>query len=44
MPEINTWGDQITLEIMRQLIEYKGLYNLDKVSGSSSSVIDLLFL
>ena len=43
MPEINTWGDQITLEIMRQLIEYKGLYNLDK-AGEWKSIIDLLFL
>jgi dynein heavy chain len=30
MPFINTWGDQITLEITRQLIEAKGYYFLNK--------------
>merc|ERR1712185_233976 len=30
MPEVNTWGDQPTLELVRQLVETKGVCFLDK--------------
>ena len=43
MPLINTWGDQITLEILRQLIENQGFYNLDK-PGEFKFIVDLLIL
>ena len=43
MPLINNWGDQITLELMRQLVERVGFYNLDK-PGEYKFIVDLIFM
>lgn len=45
MPFVNAWGDQITLEIVRQLITQHGFYFLDKENrGLFRSVSQLQFL
>ncbi|OWF42162.1 dynein heavy chain 8, axonemal-like [Mizuhopecten yessoensis] len=43
MPVINEWGDQITNEITRQMMEMHGMYSLDK-PGDFISIVDLQFV
>lgn len=45
MPEMNEWGDQITLEITRQLIDSRGFYSLEKeLRGEFMSIFKLNYL
>lgn len=45
MPEKNEWGDQITLEIVRELMEDSGFYRLEKHErGNFKFIENLKFL
>jgi len=45
MPAINKWGDQITLEIIRQLLEMGYMWNLEKnKAGDMKHVEDLKYV
>lgn len=45
MPEINEWGDQPTLEIIRQIIELCYLWNLEKSkAGEQQFIEDLIYI
>ncbi len=44
MPYINEWGDQVTNEIVRQLLDQGGMYSLDKPIGDMKFVTDVRYV
>jgi dynein heavy chain len=44
MPAINEWGDQVTNEVVRQLLEQGGVYGLERPIGDMKFVVDTCYL
>ena len=44
MPERNEWGDQVTNELLRQLLELDGFYRLSKPIGEFKNVGDVSYV
>ena len=44
MPALNAWGDQVTNELVRQLLDQGGFYSLDKPVGDLKGFVDTRFV